>query len=342
MAPRPGTTDVYVTERAGRVRRLTVDGDRFAVDPAPVLDIEDLVGGTSGERGLLGLTFDPDGSHLYVSYTATPEDGSSVVAAYDMDGATPDARTRREVLRVAQPEFTNHKGGNVVFGPDGNLWVGFGDGGSQGDPSGNGQNTGVLLAKLLRIDPRPESGASYSVPADNPFVGDSSKRREIWAYGLRNPWRFSFDRATGDLWIADVGGSEWEEVDYLPAADGLGKGANFGWQVREGAHATGTDGDSSGMKDPIFEYGHDEGSSIIGGFVYRGSAIPQLAGTYLFSDFAAATLRGLTVRDGRLDQEHEIATRGAKMSAAASFGQDLDGELYVLNLTGDILKLVPA
>jgi len=227
-----------------------------------------------------------------------------------------------------------------VFGPDGYLWIGFGDGGSQDDPHGNGQNPAALLGKMLRLDVTdPPPGAPYAVPADNPFVGEDDKRTEIWMTGLRNPWRYSFDRLTGDLWVADVGGSEWEEIDLLPAADGTGRGANLGWQIREGSHDTGTEGHAADLVDPIFEYSHDEGSSITGGYVYRGSAIPDLRGVYLFSDFTVPTLRGLTVRNGALHQEAVLSTSGAELSQVVSFGEDSGGELYVVCLSGDIVRI---
>jgi glucose/arabinose dehydrogenase len=340
LVPRPGSPDLYVAERAGTVRRLVPSNDAFTVDATPVLDLDDDVADLQGERGLLGLAFSAEGSTLYVSYTDGNDDGASVIAAYTMQGDVADAGSRREILRLAQP-FSNHNGGNIVIGPDGDLWIGFGDGGSQGDPSDNGQDRSVLLAKLLRIDVSASATAGgYTVPADNPFVAMDSARPEVWAYGLRNPWRFSFDRANGDLWIADVGGSEWEEVDYVPAASGTGRGANFGWSLREGAHDTDKTGDrSTPMVEPIFEYSHDEGSSITGGFVYRGTKVPELTGVYLFSDFSAATLRGIRVADGKLAQQAVIRTTGDEMAQVSSFGQDNDGELYVLSLGGAILRI---
>ena len=341
LAPRAGSDDLFVAERDGAVRRLARSGDTFEVDRVPTLDVRaGVAGDLSGERGLLGLTFSPDGSELLVSYTDGDDNGASVIAAYRMTGDVADPASRREILRLPQP-FSNHNGGNIAFGPDGYLYVGFGDGGSQGDPSDNGQSRSTLLAKLLRLD---VSGATtdggYTVPSDNPFVGVAGARNEIWATGLRNPWRFSFDRATGDLWIGDVGGSDWEEIDVLPAATGGGRGANLGWSLREGAHDTDKAGDrTAAFVEPVFEYSHDEGASVTGGFVYRGTERPDLDGVYLFSDFAAAKLRGLTVRNGNLDRQAIIRTVGDDMSQVASFGQDNDGELYLLNLSGEILAL---
>lgn len=340
MVPRAGTDDLYVAERAGVVRRLVASGDAFSVHPQPVVDITDLVADLGGERGLLGLTFSPDGSDLFMSYTDGDDDGASVVAAYPMDGDVAASSARQEILRLPQP-YPNHNGGNIAFGPDGYLYIGFGDGGSQGDPDDNGQDTGSLLGKLLRVDVAASTtDGGYTVPADNPYVGVDGARNEIWASGLRNPWRFSFDRVTGDLWIADVGGSAYEEIDHLPATDGGGRGANLGWSLREGAHDTDKAGDrSTSFVDPIFEYGHDEGASITGGFVYRGSRVPGLVGAYLFSDFAAAELRALTVRDGALAQQAVLTTTGDRMSQVSSFAEDADGDVYVLNLSGEILRL---
>ena len=340
MVPRPGSDDLFVGERAGTVRRLVRDGEAFTTAEGVVLDLVAAVDDLGGERGLLGLAFSPDGAVLFVSYTDGSDDGASVIAAYAMAGDVADVGSRREVLRLPQP-FANHNGGNITFGPDGYLYVGFGDGGSQGDPDDNGQDLGTLLAKLLRIDVGASiSDGGYTVPDDNPFVGLAGARNEIWSLGLRNPWRFSFDRATGDLWIADVGAADWEEVDVLPASEGAGRGANLGWSLREGAHDTGKTGDRSvAMVDPIFEYSHDEGASITGGFVYRGTRVPELDGVYLFSDFAAATLRGLVLTDGRLDQQAVIPTTGDPMSQVSSFAEDAAGDVYVLNLSGQILRI---
>lgn len=341
MVPRPGSDDLFVAERSGTVRQLRRDGDGFTMAQGDVLDLADDVDNLAGERGLLGLAFSPDGSVLFVSYTDGTDDGASVIAAYAMEGDVADTGSRQEVLRLPQP-FANHNGGDITFGPDGYLYIGFGDGGSQDDPDDNGQDLGALLAKMLRVDVSASiTDGGYTVPDDNPFVGQAGVRNEIWAFGLRNPWRFSFDQANGDLWIADVGGAEWEEVDYLPASGGTGRGANFGWSLREGAHDTRKTGDRSvAMVDPIFEYSHDEGASITGGFVYRGTMVPALTGVYLFSDFAAATLRGITVTsDGNLDQQAVIPTTGAPMSQVSSFAQDNNGEVYVLNLSGEILRV---
>lgn len=340
LAPRAGTADLYVAEQGGAVRRLERSGDAFVVAEGAVVDLSDDTE-AGGERGLLGLTFSPDGAQLFVNYTDSNDDGASVVARFTMDGDVADAASRIEILRLPQP-YPNHNGGNLVFGPDGFLWIGFGDGGSGDDPDDNAQDRTVLLGKMLRIDVSASTAAEpYTVPRDNPFVDEAGARREIWASGLRNPWRYSFDRATGDLWIADVGQNAWEEIDVLPASNDTGRGANLGWPLREGTHDTDKPGPRDGLVEPIFEYSHDDGVSVTGGFVYRGTAIPQLVGTYLFTDFAAPTLRGITMADGELDQQATIETAGEPMVSVSSFGEDADGEIYVLSLTGQVLRIEP-
>ena len=254
-----------------------------------------------------------------------------------MDGNRADQGSARRVLLIDQP-YSNHNGGNLVFGRDGYLYIGMGDGGSQGDPNGNGQNLGVLLAKLLRIDPRPSGGRPYGIPPDNPFVSRSGARPEVWAYGLRNPWRWEFDRQTGDLWIGDVGGGDREEVDFQPA--GSKGGQNYGWNLTEGTvvHA---DQPPSDWVRPVFEYPtHSDGTcAIVGGFVYRGTAIPDLVGAYLYSDNCNGTINAFVRRDGKILQGRSLGVDGGSV---ASFGQDLDGELYVLSLSGPVYRVVPA
>jgi glucose/arabinose dehydrogenase len=238
-------------------------------------------------------------------------------------------------MTVDQP-YSNHNGGNLVFGPDNLLYIGLGDGGSAGDPSGNAQNLNVLLGKMLRINPRPSGNAQYSVPSTNPFVNRAGARPEVWMYGLRNPWRYSFDRATGDMWIGDVGQNAWEEVDYAKAGRG---GINWGWDRREATHPfEGTA--PPGAVDPIFETSHTDGyCSVIGGYVYRGSAIPNLRGAYLFSDNCKGDLLALTQRNGKLVSEGPLHVAAA---APTSFGEDANGELYVLSLGGPIYRIDPA
>jgi glucose/arabinose dehydrogenase len=326
MAVRTGDDALYVAEKGGVIVAIR-NGN---VDPTPVLDISGDVSG-GGEQGLLGLAFSPDGAFLYVNYTDTGGDTQVVEYAFGDSGAVKGSR--RPVLSIHQP-FSNHNGGNLVFGPDGFLYIGMGDGGSQGDPNRNGQNLGVLLAKMLRIDPRPFQGAPYSVPSDNPFVGRAGARPEIWAYGVRNPWRFSFDRETGDLWIGDVGGSDREEVDFQPAGQG---GQNYGWNLMEGTLPR-SDNLPAGMTLPIYDYDHSDGRCVVtGGYVYRGSAIPALYGAYLFVDFCQGQLMGLREVGGVRKQ---VLALGPSVDEVASFGQDQNGELYMLSLAGDVFRIV--
>ncbi|MPZ72633.1 MAG: sugar dehydrogenase [Nitriliruptorales bacterium] len=322
MAVRPDDDALYIAERAGRVR--AVRGGR--VDDEAVLDITDRVT-AGGERGLLGIAFSPGGDRLYASYTNT--DGDTRLDAYPMLGETAAAGRRDELLAVGQP-YANHNGGNVVLGPDGNLYLGLGDGGSGGDPEGNAQNPGTLLGKLLRLDP--EDG---SAPGDNPFVGDERYQPEVFATGLRNPWRFSFDRDTGDLWIGDVGQNAVEEVNVTPAGDSAGR--NFGWNLFEGSQPFGGDQPPPGYVEPVVEYPTGaEGCAVTGGYVYRGQTIPALHGAYLYSDYCGGWIRAVRVRDGEVVQEAELAAA----EGVASFGEDAAGELYVLSLNGTVSRLV--
>jgi glucose/arabinose dehydrogenase len=328
MATRKGDPAIYVIEQSGRVRALR-DGK---LDPTPVLDVSSLVA-SGGERGLLGIAFSPDGSYLYLDYTDV--DGNTHVAELAMRGARPDRASRRNLLTVEQP-FPNHNGGQLAFGPDGYLYIALGDGGSAGDPFGNGQSLGALLGKILRISPRPSGGRPYGIPRDNPFVGRSGARPEVWDYGLRNPWRFSFDPATGDLWIADVGQGEWEEIDSEPAGRG---GRNYGWDRLEGSHRY--QGDAPpGAVQPVIEYSHqDGGCTVIGGSVYRGKAIPGLAGAYLYGDYCAGWIRAAPVSDGRAGDSRDL---GVKVRSLTSFGVDQRGELYALSQDGAVYRIVPA
>ncbi len=328
LAVRPGGSDLFVAERGGRI---------VVVDPAtgevssPVVDISADVS-TDGERGLLGITFTADGSELVISWT--DGDGASVVEARPVgtDGAI---GAPRRLLRVEQPA-SNHNGGHVAVGPDGLLYIGLGDGGGGGDPWDTGQDPSTLLGTILRIDP---AGDPYAVPTDNPFV-DGGGAPEVWLYGVRNPWRFSFDRATGDLWVADVGQGEVEEVDLLPAAEGGGRGANLGWSEMEGSRPFEDGVEPADHVPPVFEYTHDEGCSITGGIVYRGVAIPALVGSYVFTDFCESELRAVQVRDGEVVQRRLGVT--PEDEGVVSFGEGADGELYVLSINGGLWRLVPA
>ena len=309
VALHPRETDtLFVAEKGGAVRRLHVAGGSATVDPQVVLDISDRVS-TGGEQGLLGIAFGPTGSSLFADYTDRSGDTRVVEYAYANGRANRDAE--RLVLAVDQP-FGNHNGGNIVFGPDGWLYIGMGDGGSAGDPQGNAQNDSSLLGKLVRID--------ASTPGTAP---------EIWAKGLRNPWRFSFDRSTGDLWIADVGQSQWEEINHVA---GNPPGMNYGWNLREGKH-TFSAGTTAGLTDPEYEYAHGVGNcSITGGFVYRGTAIRGLDGAFVFADYCAGRL--MAAAGGALrDLDREVAS-------PISFGEDAAGELFVLSQDGPVYQLV--
>ena len=332
LVTRPGSDTLYVSERAGRVRPM-VDfqlGD-------PIVDIVDEVV-TNSEQGLLDLEFSPDGNTLYLSYNVPP-DGDTRIAAYTMNGDTVDPTSRRELLAVDQP-FPNHKGGDIEIGPDGFLYIGLGDGGAGGDPLGNGQNTNVLLGKILRIDPtQPAGGKQYGIPPGNPFADGQGGAPEVWAYGLRNPWRFTFDPRNGDLWIADVGQGQWEEIDLLPAASGGGGGANLGWNQMEGSHSFEGGSNPDGGVLPIFEYDHDQGCSITGGVVYRGTGVPGLAGAYLFTDYCNGTIRAVRAQDGAVSEERVFDAEGTSLVA---FGEDAAGEVYVMSLDGPIYRLDPA
>lgn len=331
MTARPGTDDLYVAERPGVVRVLR-GGD--ALDE-PFLDVSDQTV-AEGERGLLGIAFAPEGDRLYVSYTDL--EGDSRLDEYAVDAERADPASRRELLRVEQP-YANHNGGHVAFGPDGLLYLGLGDGGDAFDPEGNGQALDTLLGKLLRIDPRPApDGAAYTVPPDNPFVGQPDARPEIWAYGLRNPWRFAFDAENGDLWIGDVGQDELEEIDHLPLE--ASRGANFGWSRFEGTLAL---GDEAAMPPelvgPLTEYTHEQGCSVTGGTVYRGAAVPALQGAYLYGDFCSGRVNALHQVDGEVVASADL---GLAVDALVSFAEDGAGELYVLSLSGPVYRLDPA
>jgi glucose/arabinose dehydrogenase len=331
MAVRTGdTTTLYVAEKTGVI--VAIRGG--VVVSKPVLDISALVSQGS-EQGLLGLAFSPDGQLLYVDYTDT--NGDSHVAEYHMRSLRADPSSARQVLFVDQP-FDNHNGGNIVFGPDGYLYIGFGDGGSGGDPFGNGQSLSTLLGKILRISPYASGTQPYTVPSTNPFVSTSGAMPEIWAYGLRNPWRFSFDRTTGDLLTADVGQNNWEEVDFQPAGDPGGE--NYGWNLTEGKHPYNGGTPPPNWTPPVYEYSHSTGGcAIIGGYVYRGAAIPALAGYYTFVDLCQGRLRAFLLSNGKVTN---LQSLGALVTSPTSFGQDAAGELYMLSLGGGVYRIDPA
>ena len=343
MAVRPNDDALYVTEKTGRVRRIPRGQ---TADPGPpeagaVLDLSGQVS-TGSEQGLLGLTFSPDGGRLYVDYTDRA--GDTHVVEYQFRDGKADPGTARELLFVDQP-FANHNGGQVVFGPDGKLYISLGDGGSRNDPGDRAQDLGEILGKLLRIDPQPSGGSPYTVPPDNPFVGRPGARPEIWMYGLRNPWRFTWDRQTQDLWIADVGQDRLEEIDFLPA--GSPSGVNFGWPLVEGTGRV-KGANPAGAVLPIFEYDHDQGCSVTGGYVYRGAKVPSLRGVYVYGDACSGKVWGLTQSGGEVTGQQELNLAGLEDATGSSgfsissFGEDAAGELYLLSLGGAVYRFDPA
>ncbi len=337
LISRSGSKDLWVAEREGLVRQLRRGGSGFELLDEPTLDIASSVG-VEGEGGLLGLTFSADGQLLYVSYTNN--NGDSVIAEYAMDGDRADPDSARILLTLEQP-FSNHNGGQIERGPDGLLYVAFGDGGSGGDPLNSGQDTSTLLGAILRIDPNNPGGeAAYGIPADNPFADGSGGRPEIWLYGVRNPWRFSFDRATGDLWIGDVGQNAVEEVTFLPADGGLaGRGANLGWRLVEGDQPFEGGTAPADHAAPIHTYGRDGGAcSVTGGYVYRGQLIPELTGAYIFADYCVGQILALRdLGDGSILLGDVVTDRS--VGRIVTFGEDEDGEIYVLAPGGSINRL---
>jgi glucose/arabinose dehydrogenase len=333
VAAGDGSGRLFVLEQAGRVM---VVGDDGGLDPQPFVDLADRIE-SGGERGLLGLAFHPDfarNGSLFVHYSRSG-DGATVVAELQANAARTAADPASErVLLTQQQPFSNHNGGRIAFGPDGYLYLGLGDGGSGGDPLGNAQNTGVLLGKILRldIDGQPTAGKAYAIPADNPFASGGVRpgegAPEIWAYGLRNPWQFSFDPQAGDLYIGDVGQGAWEEIDRQPS-DSSG-GENYGWAVMEGRHCYVAGCDQAPYVKPIAEYGHDLGCAVTGGDVYRGSAQPDLVGIYVFGDYCSGRLFTLQVDEGTVTPK-VVLESGLAISA---FGTGDDNEIYVADVRG--------
>ena len=335
--PAAGDDRLFVTEQSGRV--FAFPNDEGAREADVFLDIRDRVSDRGSEEGLLGLAFDPayhEDGYLYVYYSASGP-RRSVVARFSLNAERREADPDSElvIMEIGQP-FGNHNGGQLAFGPDGFLYVGLGDGGAAGDPQGHGRNRATLLGSILRID---VSGSTaevpYTVPRDNPFAGDSASRPEIWAYGLRNPWRFSFDRETGALWAGDVGQNRVEEVDVVE------KGGDYGWKTLEGSRcfSPSTGCDPTGTVLPVWEYPLNGGNcSVIGGYVYRGERLPSLAGAYVFGDFCSGHIWALRY-DGQTVTEHLLlADTDLRI---ASFGQDREGELYVLSQNDGIYRIVP-
>jgi glucose/arabinose dehydrogenase len=319
------TNRLFVVEQEGHI--LIIKGD--TVLPTPFLDIAEKLS-TGGERGLLGLAFHPhfpSNGRLFVNYTRA-QDGATVIAEYHAS-SNPNLVTLDEsVLLVIPQPYGNHNGGMIAFGPDHYLYIGMGDGGSGGDPANYAQNQNKLLGKLLRIDL--DQQHPYDIPPDNPFVKGNG-RPEIFAWGLRNPWRFSFDRETGDLWAGDVGQNAWEEIDVMKM------GKNYGWRLLEGTHCFNPEThcrQDSKFVDPVTEYAHEQGRcSVTGGYVYRGEKIPDLAGTYVFGDFCSGEIWGYRNGERQILQSTDLQI--------SSFGEDRDGELYVLGYGGEIFRMAP-
>lgn len=328
LASRPGDDARYVVERTGRVLAVGDDATRGVT----VLDLSDATRG-EGEQGLLGLTFSQRGDLAYVNHTDLA--GDTVIAEYrvGVDGQFVET-SRRVLLEIDQP-YANHNGGSLTIGPDGMLWIGMGDGGAGGDPERRALDLSTLLGKILRIDPTPSGDRPYSIPTDNPFIDTDDARPEIWSIGVRNPWRMSFDRDTGDLWFGDVGEREVEEIDVARAADGTGRGANWGWSAFEGTRRFNEDQPTTGAVAPLYEYDHGAGCSVTGGEVYRGSALPALNGWYVFGDFCTGELSALNADDQGI---RVIAL--ARLEALSAIRSGPDGELYALSLNGPVARLV--
>lgn len=328
-----GSGRLFIVEKAGRIRALV--GSTF-ID-APFLDITDRVGSSANEQGLLGLAFHPNfanNGRFFVNYTNG--EGNTVIARFSVgaDPAQADPSSEVVLLTVNQPA-ANHNGGHLAFGPDGYLYVGLGDGGGSGDQFANGQNGGTLLGAMLRLDV--DAGQPYGVPASNPFVGDTAVRDEIWAIGLRNPWRYSFDRLTGDLYIGDVGQNRYEEIDFQPgSSDG---GENYGWPVMEGVHCFPENKECgrAGLTLPEKEYDHSQGCSVTGGYVYRGQEFPLLTGIYVFGDYCSGKIWGLAASDDGGWTVAQLAQADLRLS---SFGEDEAGELYLVDMRqGELFKI---
>ncbi len=339
-----GSGRLFVIEQAGVIKVVKNN----EIQTLPFLDISDRVV-CCGERGLLGIVFPPgDGAkdHFYVAYTASESQARSATAqlvsrvsrfTVNPDGQTADPNSELIVLTYDQPA-TNHNGGDLAFGPDGYLYIGTGDGGGGGDPNNHAQTLDDILGKMLRIDVEASGANPYLIPADNPFVGQAGVLPEIWAYGLRNPWRYSFDRLTGDLYIGDVGQNAWEEIDFQPANSTGGE--NYGWRIMEGNHCYNPNPCSSeGLTPPIWDYNHDNGDrSVTGGYVYRGAAFPGMQGIYLYGDFVSGRLWGLRQNAGVWENKLLLLTD----RNISSFGEDEEGEVWLVNYNGSIHRIVLA
>jgi glucose/arabinose dehydrogenase len=341
-SPPNDATRLFVVEQTGRIRVLVND----VLQTTPFIDLSGAISySPGGERGLLSIAFRPDyvSSRRFYVYFTNPA-GDIRIVRYLASATNPnvaDVSTADTVIQIAHPTYDNHNGGQLQFGPDGMLYAGTGDGGSGGDPDGNGQNKKVLLGKLLRLDVNVATG--YAIPPTNPFANDPNAAPEIWSYGLRNPWRFSFDKATHDLYIADVGQAAWEEVDVATAMTGLGRGADYGWNIMEGTHcykpATGCN--QAGLVLPVLEYDHSGGAcSITGGYVYRGTRVPALAGRYLYSDYCAGFVKSFTFAGGVATDPKDWSAQLSPGPEVSSFGEDANGDVYIMTLTGKLYRIV--
>ena len=343
---------LFIIEQAGRIQTI-INGRKSD----PLLDIRERVHQPKmpgDERGLLSMALHPhfrDNGKFYVNYVN--RENMTIISTFKLEDGHLIADGEEIILSIKQP-YSNHNGGQVAFGPDGYLYIGLGDGGYAGDPESNGQNTHTLLGTILRLDV--DRDKPYSIPLDNPFYNHNEARQEIYCYGLRNPWRFSFDRDTGDLYIGDVGQSSWEEIDYLPFNHSTG--ANFGWNQMEGFHCypSGEDCEKDNLTFPIFEYPNNanyiktligweqndaKGCSVTGGYVYRGSSIPELNGKYIFGDYCTGKIWSLQVSQGQAVNYTQWNISGITNDFyLSSFGEDGNGELYLLNHTGDIYKII--
>lgn len=341
---------LLVAERKGRVIETGPGGTK------QIADFSSLVTCCESERGLLSIAPAPDfdgTGHFYAAYTGTPSAGGAEGDVH-LDFFQPGDNgqlVRQPILTVGHAENANHNGGQLQFGPDGHLYMSLGDGGGGGDPNGNAQNTGVLLGKIIRIDPRPGQAPAYTIPAGNPFAAGPG-RDEVWAYGLRNPWRFSFDRANGNMVIGDVGQDAREEIDFAPSSGaGVvgGAGANYGWNCREGfIPYSGAPGgcSSGGFTDPVFDYPHEDpgggglhGCSIIGGYVVRDPSVAELYGRYVYSDFCSGEIRSLVLPASASGRAGGDRAEGLAVGGPTSFGQDSCGRVYVASGTGDVYRL---
>lgn len=339
-----GGRPLFVTEvpdGSGRLAVVAQEGvvyvaERNATQASVLLDISGRVSRAGNEEGLLGLAFHPDyakNGRLFVYYSARPGERRTVLSEFRAINGRIEPAAEAILLQQPQP-FSNHKGGALVFGPDGYLYLGLGDGGSGGDPLGNGQSLQTWLAKILRIDVN--AGSPYGIPSDNPFAGSGAPagaKPEIFAYGLRNPWRFTFDKATGALWVGDVGQNAREEIDMVV------KGGNYGWSTMEGfsCYRPSNGCNRTGLSLPVLDYGHDQGCSITGGYVYRGGVIKWLQGAYLYSDFCEGTIWALRWDGSKVTEQKVLAESRLQVS---SFGEDAAGELYVTAFDGRVYRIV--